>query len=210
MNPNIQKARNNETQVLLTVGFVGWLTTAQVAAWVWPENDKHSATNRAAETLTRLCKAGYLLRRKTALGVWAYLLTNSGATRANEGLAFEVSRNGYDLSQLDVGKQAAIVAYLLAQKGALRLGPAGVRGAVRSGMVENKALLHADALTFEAHPGNWRPAMVARSLHPELVRKARRLRAAAGSLELLGHPALLRQFRKAMDADQEWLGGSWE
>lgn len=209
MASNKQIARNNELQALVAVGLVGWLTTAQVAAWVWPGCSEHSARNRAAEVLNRLLKSRHLLRRKTALGAWAYLLTNAGAAFANEQRLYAVCRNGYDLSQLDATRQATIVAHLLAQKGALRLGPAGVRGAIRSGMIEDTALRHADAITRDPKTGNWIPAMLARTLHPELLNKARRLRAAAGALELLGHPVLVRQFRKAMNDGQEYLGGSW-
>lgn len=209
MNPNVEKARDKELHVLVAVGLVGWLTTKQIAAWAWADNPPNAAKNRAQETLKRLVERRLLLRRKTALGAWSYLLTRAGAARANDGLLYQVCREGYDLSQLDVSRQASIVAYLLAQKGALRLGPAGVRGGVRTGLIEDTALRHADALTRDPETGNWIPAMLARTLHPELLNKARRLRAAAGSVELLGHPGLVRQFRKAMDDDQEYLGGSY-
>ncbi len=209
MNRNISKARQNELYTLVAIGLVGWLTTAQVAAWVWPDLSEHSARNRAAVVLKRLIDRRQLLRRQSALGEWAYLLTRTGAAFANEKLVFEVCRHGYDLSQLDVSKQATIVAFLLTHKGALRFGPAGVRGAIRSGMIENTALRHADALIKDKNTGNWIPAMLARTLHPEALSKARRLRAATGRLELLGQPVLIRQFKKAMDADQEYLGGSW-
>jgi hypothetical protein len=213
MNPNVEKARAKELQVLAAVGLVGWLTAKQIAAWVWPDNAPGAAKNRAAETLQRLVERRHLLRRETATGAWSYLLTRTGAARVNEQLVYPVCREGYDLSQLDVDKQASIVAYLLAQKGAFRLGPSGVRGAVRAGLVEKPALRHADALTRDPETGNWVPAMLARTLHPKLVEKARKLRDAAGRLELLGHPVLLRQFNKAMadadEADQEYLGGSW-
>jgi hypothetical protein len=209
MNPNVEKARAKELQVLAAVGLVGWLTAKQVAAWVWPDNAPGAAKNRAAETLQRLIERRHLLRRETGSGTWSYLLTRAGAARVNEQLVYPVCREGYDLSQLDIDRQAVIVAYLLSQRGALRLGPAGVRGGVRTGLVNDTALRHADALTRDPETGNWVPAMLARTLHPELLKKARRLRAAAGRLELLGHPGLLRQFRKAMDDGQEYLGGSW-
>lgn len=210
MNPNIEKARQNELQALLAVGLVGWLTTSQIAAWVWSDKDKHTATNRAQETLKRLHTSGHLLRRKTTHGVYAYVLTHAGAARANDALRFEICRHGYDLSQLDIERQRLIVEYLLTRPETIRLGPAGVRGAVRTGgVLDDTRLEHADALTRDA-AGNWKPAMVARSLHPALIAKARMLREAAGfHLEILGNPYLVRQFRQAMDTDQEHLGGSW-
>lgn len=210
MNRNIEKARQNELQLLLAVGLVGWLTTSQIAQWVWPDKERHAATNRAQETLKRLLTGKHIIRRKTVHGAWAYVLTHSGAARANEALRFDLCRHGYDLSQLDIERQRLIVEYLLARPEAIRMGPAGVRGAARTGgMFEDTRLQHADALTRDAD-GNWKPAMVARSLHPALIAKARMLRAAAGFyLELLGHPVLVKQFRQVLDSDQEHLGGSW-
>lgn len=68
---------------------------------------------------------------------------------------------------------------------------------MRCGFVADDTLRHADALTWSPDLGNWIAAMVVRSLHPELLAKARRLHAAAGRVDLLGHPALVRQFNKA-------------
>lgn len=210
MNPNIEKARQNELQALLAVGLVGWLTASQIAAWVWAGKDRHTASNRAQETLKRLCTSGHILRRETMHGVYAYVLTHAGAARANEALRFDLCRHGYDLSQLDRERQRLIVEYLLMRKETIRLGPAGVRGAVRTGDIfDDTRLQHADAATRD-QDGQWWPAMVVRSLHPALVGKARMLRAAAGHrLQLIGHPHLVRQFVQQLNADQEHLGGSW-
>ena len=199
MNPNIEKARHNENEVLKAVGLVGWLTTAQVAAWVWPASGAHSARNRAAEVLARLVKQRCLMRRPSALGTWAYLLTNAGAERANMALGERVFRNGYDLSQLDVYRQGLIVTHLLAQDGFPKLGPAGVRGAARACyFAEDSALRQADALSWDASRGEWVAAIVVRSLHPDLLAKARRLRPAAGLLLLLGATTTVRQFGAAI------------
>ena len=198
MNPNMQRARQNEDQVLQAIGLVGWLTTAQVAAWVWPASGAHSARNRAAEVLGRLLERRYLMRRRSALGTWAYLLTNAGAARATAAGDL-VCRNGYDLSQLDVYRQALIVAYLLAQDGTPKLGPAGVRGAVRSGFLEEGSdLCLADALSWDSELGAFRAAIVVRSLHPDLLARARRVREVAGQLQLLGSTFMVREFGAAI------------
>jgi hypothetical protein len=197
MNPNMLRARQVEDEALQAIGFVGWLTTAQVAAWVWPDSGQHSARNRAGEVLGRLLEQKLVLRRHTVLGAWAYLLTNSGAARANVALDLDVCRHGYDLSQLDLYKQGAVVAYLLAQKGVYRMGPAGVRGAVRCGFVEVDTLRQADALVWDPDLGGWVAAIVVRSLHADLLAKARRLRQVAARLQLLGPPGILRQFEAA-------------
>lgn len=203
MNPNMQRARENENQALQAIGLVGWLTTAQVAAWVWPDSGQHSARNRATEVLRRLLERGFVLRRHTALGAWAYLLTHTGAARANVALDMILCRPGYDLSQLDVYKQETIVAYLLAQKDVFKMGPAGARGAVRCGFVGVETLGQADALTWDPYAGWWEAAIVVRSLHTELLAKARRLRKGAERIELLGPPGIVRQFTKALDTDSK-------
>lgn len=198
MNPNTVKARRNEDQVLQAVGLVGWLTTAQVAAWVWPANDAHSARNRAAEVLGRLLERRLLMRRQTVLGTWAYLLTNAGAARATAGSDL-VFRHGYDLSLLDAHRQALIVTYLLEQDFARKLGPAGVRGAVRSELLEEGSfLLQADALCWDPDEAQWVAAIVVRSLHPDVQAKARRLRQAGARLQLLGSTFMVREFEAAL------------
>jgi hypothetical protein len=197
MNPNMLRARQVEDEALQAIGFVGWLTTAQVAAWVWPDSGQHSARNRATEVLGRLLEQKLVLRRHTALGAWSYLLTNSGAARANVAVDLDVCRHGYDLSQLDVYKQSAVVAYLLTHKGVYRFGPAGVRGAVRCGFVEVDTLRQADALAWDSELGGWATAIVVRSLHTDLLAKARRLRKVAARLDLLGPPGIVRQFDAA-------------
>lgn len=194
MNRNMERARQSEEQTLQAIGTVGWLTTAQVAAWVWPASGAHSARNRAAEVLGRLVDRGFVMRRQTTLGTWAYLLTNTGAARANASLDLEACRNGYDLSQLDTLRQSIIVEYLLAQDSTPKLGPAGIRGWARCGMLDSEHLVHADVLTWDPFHGSWRAAIVVRSLHPSVLAKARRIRAAAVHLELLGHPWLVQQF----------------
>lgn len=198
MNPNMQRARQVEDEALQAIGFVGWLTTAQVAAWVWPDSGQHSARNRATEVLGRLLEQKLVLRRHTVLGAWAYLLTNSGAARANVALDLDVCRNGYDLSHLDVYKQGAVVTYLLAHKGVYRMGPAGARGAVRCGFAEVDTLRQADALIWDSSLCGWVAAIVVRSLHTELLAKARRLRRVAERVDLLGPPGIVRQFAAAL------------
>lgn len=197
MEANAVRARRNEDQVLVAIGLVGWLTVAQVAAWVWPGSGKHSATNRSAEVLARLSAGRMLMRRKSGTGVWGYLLTNTGAARANGVYQEDAFRAGYDLSLLDAYRQSAIVTYLLAQEVDVKLGPAGVRGGVRCGLVD-PALAEADALAWDSTLCAWRAAVLARTLHPEVLAKARRVRAAAGHFQLLGPRHLVQQFGRAM------------
>lgn len=197
MESNAVRARRNEDRVLIAVGLVGWLTVAQVAAWVWPDSGIHSATNRAAEVLARLSAGRLLMRRKSGTGVWGYLLTKTGAARANEAFTEDVFRAGYDLSMLDVYRQSFIVTHLLGQEASVKMGPAGVRGGVRCGMV-NSALAEADTLVWDPDLCDWRAALLVRTLHLEVVAKARRVRAAAGHFQLLGPHYLLQQFSRAM------------
>lgn len=197
-NRNIERGRQNENQMLTAIGLVGWLSTAQAAAWVWPTSGKHSATNRAAEVLARLTRQRFLMRRKSGAGVWCYLLTNTGAARANAAYQADAFRAGYDLSMHDVYRQSAIVTYLLSLAAEVKMGPAGIRGAVRCGLVHDETLMEADAISWDPDLCAWRAALVARTLHPDVLAKARRLRAAAGHLQLLGPDYLLPQFERAM------------
>ena len=197
MDSNTARARKNENQALIAIGLVGWLTIAQVAAWVWPASNKHSATNRAAEVLARLTASKLLMRRTSATGSWGYLLTNTGAARANEAFTEDVFRAGYNLSMLDAYRQSSIVAHLLDQDASVKMGPAGVRGGVRCGMV-NSALAEADALAWDPDLCDWRAALLVRTLHLDVLAKARRVRAAAGHFQLLGPHYLVQQFGRAM------------
>ena len=98
---------------------------------------------------------------------------------------------------LDAYRQSAIVAHLLAQEASVKLGPAGVRGGVRCGMV-NSAVAEADALVWDPDLCDWRAALLVRTMHLEVLAKARRVRAAAGHFQLLGPQYLLQQFSRAM------------
>lgn len=205
MNRNIERARQNENQALQAIGFVGWLTVTQVAAWVYPESNQHSAKNSAARILTRLTSRGLLMRRQTVLGTWCYLLTNSGAQTVNANFGHDVCRNGYSLSQLNTHKQAQIVAYLLTQEG-IRLGPAGVRGGSRCSFVQAAGMEEADALTWSPDLCDWIAALVVRSRHPQLLAKARRLRANAGRLDLIGDAGSVERFEREISAPAN-MGG---
>lgn len=198
MNPNMQQARQYENQALIAIGLVGWLTTAQVAAWLWPGPNKHAATNKAGRVLARLTKNGLLMRRQTCTGIWAYLLTNTGAGRANHAYEMPLFRAGYDLSMLDVYRQSTIVAHLIEDPAEVKLGPAGIRGGIRCGLVQHEDLAGADTLTWAPFEGWWSAAILVRSLHHDALAKARRVRACATSLRLLGLPHLVQQFEMAM------------
>lgn len=198
MDTNAVRANQNEDRVLEAIGSVGWLTIAQVASWAWPDSGKHSATNQAAVVLDRLADAGLAIRRKSGNGVWGYLLTNAGAAHANRTYEWAVFRAGYDLSMLDTYRQELIVSYLLDQPEEVKLGPAGIRGGIRSNLVYTDALASADALVWSPDLCDWRAAMVVRTLHPETLAKARRLAAVAVDLQLLGPAHLVQQFEKAL------------
>lgn len=172
----------------------------QVAKWVWGAEKPHSARVSVDRVLTRLLQQSLVMRRERALGVFVYVLTNAGAIRANEGVKIPLFRDGYDLSQLDVGRQAPAVEYLTAQHwlGGTVLGVASIRKAMKVGLINGNALAGADGLVLDNETGEKRAVLVVRNTHPGLVKKARRIKMAAGDLELLGSVGLLKAFRKEM------------
>jgi hypothetical protein len=193
-------AASNELQVLQAVGLVGWLSATQIASWVWGNTNAHSARVSADRVIKRLLEEGYLLRRDSSLRMSVFVLTKAGAIRANEGLTHQLFRHGYDLSQLDSARQRPAVDYLITQhhEGQTVLGLAGVRKAIEVGMLGVKGLRGADGFVENHETGEVKAVLVIRNAHPELVKKAKRLKKAAGALELIGTAGLVKFFRKEM------------
>lgn len=199
MTSNRERARANEMAVLTAVGEMGWLSTSQAARWVWSESTMHVATNKASAVLRRLTEQGYLLCRQNALGVRVFILTTSGAIRANgdRGPAY---RAGYKLSQLDCYRQQLVFDFLVSMRsrGFVCTGPAGLRRALSTGALLDTELRGADALVCDAEQGTLLPVLVVRSLNVGVIKKAIRLEDVAGGLQLLGQVGLLAQFRRQM------------
>lgn len=200
MNSNKATARENEMRVLQAVGLVGWLSAAQVARWVWGDENRHSARVSADKVLKRLQSTGLVLRRDSALGVYVYVLTAAGAIQANEGVKIPLFKDGYDLSQLDVGRQGPAVEYLTQQhrNGKTVLGAASLRKALRDGMLTGRGWDGADGLVFDSETGEQHAVLVVRNTHPELIKKAKRIKREVGELELLGSAGMLKAFRKEL------------
>lgn len=200
MNSNLVTARENEMRVLQAIGLVGWLSATQVAKWVWGTQRARSARVSADKVLKRLATRNLVKRRESSLRAFVYVLTNTGAIKANEGVRFPLFRDGYDLSQLDVGRQAPAVEYLTAQHwaGKTVLGSASLRKAMADGILKGEGLRGADGLVLDTETGEQRAVLVVRNIHPELIKKAKRIKKAAGDLELLGSVGLLKAFRREM------------
>lgn len=197
---NQEKANHRELQVLRAIGLVGWLSATQVAKWVWSVENAHSARVSADKVLKRLMMKGEVLRRDSSLRMAVYILTKPGGLRANEGLARQLFRHGYDLSQLDSARQRPAVDYLIAQhhEGKIVIGLAGLRRAIEIGMVENKDIKGADGLVCDPNGKECKPILVIRNMHPELVKKAKRIKKAAGDIELIGSEGLIKLFNREM------------
>jgi hypothetical protein len=181
---------------MLAIASVGWLTTAQVGAWIWPDLERFSARKRALKLLTRLVHKGHLVTRVTPLGEHAYVLTNPGARQCVEWYGEEGIRDGLELSQLDVGRQARAVQWLMDKKraGLSVVGAAGIRYGHVRGHVDEKAVRGADGLAFDSETVQWTAALVVRNEHDMLVRKAIRIRQGVDSLELLGEVKVVGRF----------------
>jgi len=197
---NPAKATTNELQVLQAIGQVGWLSATQIAKWVWGERNSHSARVSADRVLKRLIAQGDVLRRDSSLRMSVYILTKAGAQRANEGLTQPLFRHGYDLSQLDSARQRPAVDYLITQhqQGKIVLGIVGLRKAMELGLIEETGLRGADGIVIDDRTGEFKPILVIRNTHPELVKKAERIWKAVGDLELIGSPGLIKFFRNEM------------
>jgi hypothetical protein len=194
---NKAKAVSNELQVLHAIGVTGWLSATQIAKWVWGCKNPHSARVSADKVLKRLLERGDLKRRECSLLMCVYILTKTGALRANEGMSHDFFRHGYDLSQLDTARQRPAVDYLIKQhhEGNLVMGIAGLRKVIELGLGE-VGLKNADGLVVDSRTGEFKAILVIRNTHPELVKKAIRIKKAAGGLELIGSEGLVKFFRK--------------
>jgi hypothetical protein len=199
MLSNRARARANELEVLSAIGEMGWLSTAQIAAWVWKASTLHVATNKASLVLARLTEEGLLLRRESAVGIGVFVLTMKGALRANSvhGPAY---RAGYKLSQLDCYRQKLIVNFLISMRlqGHVCVGPAGLRRAMALGLILEGDWQGADALIQNCLDSVFEPVLVVRSLNLNVVEKAIRLKAGSGRLHLVGNSMTVRLFERAM------------
>jgi len=75
-------ANENELEILQGLHKFGWLTSRQVAAWVWPHGSQQ--VQMARRTLSRLNNLGQLLKGTLPNGVPIYGLSASGASRLGE------------------------------------------------------------------------------------------------------------------------------
>lgn len=200
---NSQRGLQNELQALQAIGSAGWLNASQLSRWVWDRSNVHSARVSADRLLARLSTCGAIKRRESGDGVNVYVLTRAGARLANEPLTAEIFKDGYDLSQLDVGRQRVAVDFLIEQqrKGQIVLGRAAIRGAI-SAKILDRRLAGSDAVAYDELQRKYTVALVVRNTHQECVKKGQKLRnaiaAVGGQLELLGDERMVRCFRREM------------
>lgn len=193
-------ARENEREVLLAITLVGWLTTTQVASWLWPGRNAHQARNKAAITCKRLEERGALLRRVLVSGAHAFILTKAGAQEVNTMAGREVCRPGYDLGTLDEYKQRMTVEYLTEERnsGRVAIGGNGLRNdAVKSLTDVRPKLKDADGVAVD-DDGTVTAALVVRSVSPALVKRAVRVKSAADVLRFLGEPKRVKLMEREM------------
>jgi hypothetical protein len=182
---------------MLAIATVGWLTTAQVGAWIWPDLERGSARKRAHKLLTRLVRKRYLLARLTPIGEHAYVLTKIGAQQCTEWGGEEGIRDGYELSQLDVGRQACAARWLMDKRraGFSVVGAAGIRHGEVHGHVDEQAVRGADGLALDSETAEWTAALVVRNEHEALVSKAIRIKSGVAAVEFLGGEIVVRRFK---------------
>jgi hypothetical protein len=65
-------------------------------------------------------------------------------------------------------------------------------------MVEHEDMRGADGLVCDPRTGAYKPILVVRNMHPELVKKAKRIKKAVGEIELIGSTGLTNFFTREM------------
>lgn len=198
----LQLGAEQAREAMLAIATAGWLTTAQVGAWIWPELAHDSARKRALKLVTRLVRKGYLLTRETPTGTRAYILTRSGSLECRRWLGDEVGRDGYDLSVHDLVRQEYAVRWLCAQRrsGKSAIGAAGIRHGQGQGLFDAEALRGADGVVLNSSTGDWSAAVVVRSAHSSVVRKVVRIGQYVEAVELVGESSTLKRFVRELKA----------
>ena len=211
---NHQRARESELQILHAIAQIGWLSATQIGAWVWGEVNKHSARVSADKCIKRLLEQKLIKTRTCSLRMQVFILTTKGACEANDyvrralGLRGDITlfRNGYNLSQLDCGRQRYAVEYLTKQHrlGFTVFGAAGIRGAIQAELLSAN-FRNADGYVSEAITNDAYAVLVVRNTHPQLVEKAMRLQRQTGKIILLGSTALQNFFFKELKYETRYV-----
>lgn len=189
---NKEQGRVLEHAAMVGLGSIGWLTTGQVGAWVWPDSAEDVQRSLARRLLPRLAKRGMVRARKSHTGVRCWVLTEEGAgtISTNPGWAYH---HGNDLGLRDTYRQGEVVKFLLAARkaGKAAVGPAGLR----IGLGGTSHLKGLDGVAIDPETGATVGIVVVRSAHPDTVEKARRLTEDT-QLVLRGAPGIVREFKR--------------
>lgn len=191
-NPNHERARELEHAALVGLGLIGWMKTAQVGAWVWPDSDPKTSAALARRLLPRLEKTDLVKRRTSATGINAWVLTKLGAAQASSRSKWTF-HHGYDLGMLDSYKQEKVVEFLTVQR---RLGKAAIGAAgIRAGVAGTEHLKGLDGVAIDPDNGRMLGILVVRSAHQNTVEHALKMRQRV-KLLLVGEAGIVRQLRK--------------
>lgn len=128
--PSVRElAAARELEALKALASCGWLTTRQVALWVWNTSSEHVAINKAQLVLKRLKEKKEVLARETEAGVTAWVLTKAGAEKVNVDLASggyrEWAHHGLDLGMFEYARTMTLNDFL-----ARKMREESTRGAV--------------------------------------------------------------------------------
>lgn len=189
---NAVKARVLEHAAMVGLGSIGWLTTAQVGAWVWPDSTEDTQGSLARRLLPRLERRGLVKARRSHTGLRCWVLTQEGAGVISTNPAWAY-HHGHDLGLRDTYRQAEVVRFLLAARraGKAAIGPAGLR----IGLGGTSHLKGLDGVAIDPETGATVGIVVVRSAHPDTVEKARRLTEDT-QLVLRGAPGIVREFKR--------------
>lgn len=138
------QAAERELEALKALASCGWLTTKQIALWVWINSSEHVAVNKAQLVLKRLKEKREVMARETEAGVTAWILTKGGAERVNvelEAAGYKGwAHHGLDLGMFEYGRTMTLNDFLAKKRREENVvavvGKAGLRAGVIKGLEE--------------------------------------------------------------------------
>lgn len=93
---NRKKSILNQCKALDLLGSFGYMTTAQLGAWLWPASNRNTQYNSAKALLLKLRHKGWVSKRTMMLtGTTAWVLSKAGADEANLAAMVEDRPEGY-------------------------------------------------------------------------------------------------------------------
>jgi hypothetical protein len=173
---NLERARDNELEALIALVSVGYLTTRQLGAWVYPNSRSHTQVVQAQRLTKRLQASGHITKRNTVRGAAAWVLSSRGAFRVRSetnNLIPAIAGYGLRTDGCNARHWYAVEYLTTARtKGDEAIGRAGLR----VGLTDYGALQGLDGVVTDHETGETYGIMVITNAHEDNVNKYTRLR----------------------------------